>query len=87
MKSEKSRNIKQSEAGNGGWLELKFISNPLESRGAKRTGGCTSYSTAQHAWYGMAEEHNCLAEKRRVRKGWNWGGNQAWDFLRNPIDR
>lgn len=54
MKSEKSRNIKQSEAGNGGWLELKFISNPLESRGAKHTGGCTSYSTAQHGmvWHG-----------------------------------
>jgi hypothetical protein len=47
MKSEKSRNIKQSEAGNDGWLELKFISNPLESRGAEHTGGVQV--TAQHS--------------------------------------
>jgi hypothetical protein len=64
-KSEKSRNIKRSEAGIDGWLELKFISNSLESRGAKHTpvGGGIGCSTAQHS---TAKKS---IVKRRERKG------------------
>lgn len=82
-------NAKRSEAGNDGWLELKFISNPLDSQGGKQGEWervRTERRETEHTplgWGGYYRQY----EQRKEKKGENWGGNQAWDFLRNPIDR
>lgn len=77
-KSEKSRNIKRSEAGIEGWLELKFISNPLESRGAKHTP--VGEGGVQHK---HSREEKSIA-KKKGKEGMALGWESSMGFFAQP---